>query len=190
MPEDTGLDMEAYHDRFRPGAVSVILTPTAKSRSVRRDIVQHFVDEHGALALYTTVSRPYRSIEQEFKKEGINTSRLFYLDAASRVGGSSMKKSDNVVYVSPQNLTQLSIAIMNACSSVQDDEILVVVDALSTLAVYNDKRTVARFAHALMGKLRRDDRAISVILSIREETDEELESHFTQFADEVIHLED
>lgn len=190
MPEDTGLDMETYHDRFRSGAVSVILTPSEESRPVRREIVRHFVDEHGALALYTTISRPYRSIEQEFKSEGINTGRLFYLDAASRVGGASMTKSDNVVYLDPRNLTQLSIGIANACSSVQDDDLLVVVDALSTLAVYNDKKTVARFAHALMSKLRREDRAISVMLSICEETDDELESHFTQFADEVIHLSD
>lgn len=144
-------------------------------------------DREDAYTVYVTMSRPHSRIRKEFEKEGIDTSKIFYIDGASNLGGSSAKKADNVVYLKPQQLTQISIAISNAVDAIDDEKLMVVFDALSTLKIYNEKQQVSKFAHSLMSKLG-EWGVVSVVMTVNEETDTELKSQLKQFSDNTIKL--
>ena len=146
-------------------------------------------EQRDSYTVYVTMSRPHSRVSNELEEKGIDTDKIFYIDGASNLGGSSAKKSENVIYLKPQQLTQISIAISNAVEAIEDDESLLVFDAISTLKIYNEKQQISKFAHSLMSQLGKWE-ILSVVMTVTEETDDELKSQLKQFSDSIVRPEE
>lgn len=97
-----------------------------------------------------------------------------------------MQKARNAVFVgSPKDLTDISIATTMAIKSVPKGYRLLFIDSISTLGLYNDAGTVAKFTHFLINKMR-ELKCTGVIISLEKETDEKMISQLSQFCDKIV----
>jgi archaellum biogenesis ATPase FlaH len=89
--------------------------------------------------IYISLNKTHESIENILKKEKINTNKLFFIDCVT-----SEQKRDDVLHISPRELSKLSSAISTFIKDIPGKKFLII-DALSTLLIYNDENKVARF---------------------------------------------
>lgn len=183
------LDIASLAGDLEDGDIALILAPSEKVRSINNQIVKYYTD-NDALCIYVSVAKPSATLDRHFEKAGVNTDNIFYLDLATSLAGApNMTRADNTIYLEPSELTNLSIAMSNAVEGMPEDrERLLIFDTLSTLMIYNNQRTVSKFAHALTSRIRKWG-IKSIILTLDEETDEAIKSQLTQFVDQVIHVE-
>ncbi len=153
--------------------------------------------------MYATINKPASTIKDEM---GIEARNISFVDAITQLvgtirhGGEMFMVSkrgieeiiastnDGCIYVkSPENLTDISTAISEAVDSMASEKRFVLFDSLSTLLLYNDVASVARFAHFLTGRLRMW-RAKGVLISV-ENSSGELVSQLSQFCDAVIRID-
>jgi len=83
---------------------------------------------------------------------------------------------------SPKNLSDISLAMDQAVTSLPGKEKFLFFDSLNTLLIYNDVKTVARFIHFLAGKMRAW-KVRGIIVSLQKKGNEDLINELTQFCD-------
>jgi archaellum biogenesis ATPase FlaH len=91
------------------------------------------------LGIYVCLNKTQKSIENILKEQKISTNKLFFIDCVT-----FEKTREDVLHISPDNLDKLKLAIFSAISDIQGDKFLVI-DALSTFLIYNNKEKVSEF---------------------------------------------
>jgi len=94
------------------------------------------------------MTRPYSAVSVALKKKKINLEKLFFIDTVGK------SESKNVVSVSVENLTALSISIKEALQSFPKNHPFLIFDSISILALHNDVKLVTRFLLFIINKLR------------------------------------
>lgn len=89
--------------------------------------------------IYITLNKSQRRIEEILKKAKIDTKKLFFIDCVT-----SEKTKNDVLHIPPDRLDLLSSAIHSFLKDIKGQKFLIL-DALSTLLIYNDENKVARF---------------------------------------------
>jgi hypothetical protein len=137
--------------------------------------------------LYITLNQPYSRMLQLLGKKGINTKKIFFIDCITKSSGGKSEEGDNVYFLkSPSNLTDLGISINEGLDSINGKKILFF-DALSTLMIYNQPASFAKFAHSVMTKIKSAG-VLGIFIIVKGEIGEELLSQIEQFCDSTITL--
>lgn len=146
-----------------------------------------FANKKNYHGIYVTVNKPYVALVEQFKKAGISTDRMFFIDAVTKMVGGASKPSENFLTIgSPQFLTEMSIAVSQAAAALPKGEKFLIFDSISSLLIYNNAGTVARFLHFLTGKLREWEMR-GVFLAVDTEVKEIL-PYISQFVDDTVHI--
>jgi hypothetical protein len=114
----------------------LIITPVEKLQEKANYIVKSFKDIPG---IYVSLNKTQKSREEIFKKSKINTKKLFFID-----GVTSEKTRDDVLHIAPDRLDLLDSAISAFMEGIKGEKFLVI-DALSTLLIFNNEDSVAKF---------------------------------------------
>lgn len=170
--------------------ISLVIAPSEMVQQTNIDILKHFVNEKDSFCVYVTVAKPYKTMVNIFSKNGIKTDNIFFIDCITSLSVSGdIQRAGNCVFVQPQSLTNISMALTSAITSIpKEKESLMILDTLSTLMLYNQTETIAKFAHVLTGKLR-EWAVKSIILTLEDESDKKIVSQLTQFCDCTIRVE-
>ncbi len=177
-------------DKLNNFKESVILaTVSAKDyQKVNILIVKHLTKEVGIPGVYVTLNKPFHIVKEIFKKAGVNTDTLLFIDAITKTVGGDIKKTKECLFIgSPENLSDLSLSMDQAVSSLPSKDKFLFFDSLNTLLIYNDIKTVARFIHFLAGKMR-VWKVKGIIISLQKKGNEDLINELTQFCDIGIDL--
>jgi len=164
--------------------------PSDKIQKINTEILKSCVNKKGSSTVYVTIAKPYKTILNTLKKNNINTDNLFFIDCATSpiTEGEEIKRVGNVIFCSPQLLTNLSIALTNALQGLpKSNKRILIFDTVSTLMLYNKAIIVTRFMHILTEKLRRWD-IKSIIFILEEETDKKTMSQICQFCDKCVKI--
>ncbi len=166
-----------------------LATVDAKSyQKTNLNIVKHLITDKNIPGVYVTLNKPFENMEKIFRKEKIDTDMMIFIDAVTKTSGGKAEKTDKCLFIgSPENLSDISIAMDQAVTSLPSKGKFVFFDSLSTLLLYNNIETVARFIHFLAGKMR-VWKVEGVIVSLRKEKDKELIDELTQFCDAILDL--
>ena len=89
--------------------------------------------------IYVSLNKTQKSTEEIFRKSGINTKKLFFIDCVT-----SQKTNDDVLHVASDRLDLLDTAVSAFIKDIKGKKFLVI-DALSTLLIYNNENSVAKF---------------------------------------------
>lgn len=89
--------------------------------------------------IYVSLNKTQKSVEEILNKNGIKTNKLFFIDCMTQE-----KIRDDVLHIPPRELDKLSYAINVFINEIQGKKFLIL-DALSTLLIYNDENKVASF---------------------------------------------
>lgn len=115
----------------------LIITPVEKLQKKINSVVKSFKNTIG---IYVSLNKSQKSMENLLKKAGINTKRLFFIDCVT-----TEKTRDDVLHIPPDRLDLLSTAILAFIREIKEEKFLII-DALSTLLIYNSENNVAKFA--------------------------------------------
>jgi len=163
-----------------------LVTVASKNYQVANlKLVKHLTEDENLPGVYVTLNKPFKTIQALFKKEGINTDLIIFIDAVTKIE-EDIKKTDNCLFIgSPEKMSDISIAMDQAVKSLPGEDKFVFFDSLSTLLLYNEAATVAKFIHFLTNKIRAWN-VKGVIVSLQKEKDRELIDELSQFCDAVI----
>ena len=114
----------------------LIISPVEKLQKNVNDIVATF---KSTPCIYVSLNKTHLSIEEILKKEGIKIEKIFFIDCVTQE-----KKAPDVLYILPTELDLLKMAIGTFIKTISGKKFLLL-DALSTLLIYNSEEKVARF---------------------------------------------
>lgn len=166
-----------------------IATVDAKNyQKTNLEIVKHLTENKNTPGVYVTLNKPFQTMQKNFKKEKIDIRMVIFIDALTKTSGGKIEKTDRCLFIgAPDNLSDISIAMDQAVRALPSKEKFVFFDSLSTLLMYNNIATVARFIHFLAGKMRAWE-VKGIIVSLRKEKDKELIDELTQFCDIILNF--
>ena len=117
----------------------------------------------------------------------IDINKFFFIDCITRTAEGRAEREKNCLFISsPNNLSELGLAFIQAIQAMPEGKRFIFMDALSTLLIYNSAGTTARFSHFLMTKIKLLG-LNGVFMSVEEGLDKQLLSQIEQFCDKCIH---
>jgi archaellum biogenesis ATPase FlaH len=99
----------------------------------------------GTPGVYVSLNKTHKGVLDTLEKNNVDTSKLFFIDCVS-----VDNVDEDTLSVSPSNLDNLAYSIRNFIKEIPGDKFLVI-DALSTLLIYNSENDVAAFVKEIAG---------------------------------------
>ncbi|MEM3555141.1 MAG: ATPase domain-containing protein [Candidatus Micrarchaeia archaeon] len=181
-------EIEAKLEKL-PTEFIVLIISSADVYSIAQEIaLRVLIKKKDMCGVYVTFNRPYSTLKESVGKQGLDLSKLFFIDLITESAGGKAERSatDRCFYVSsPKNLTELSILMEQAMLRLPRERRFVFIDSISTMLIYNDPDTVLRFIHSLTGKMRLLG-ITGIIFLLEKESDEKFRAQISQFCDTVI----
>jgi archaellum biogenesis ATPase FlaH len=145
--------------------------------NLQDEITAEVMGFNGKVGIYVSMNKTQRSTEELLKKGKISTERLFFIDCVT-----TEKTRDDVLHVSPEQLDLLATAISAFIHDIPGEKFLII-DALSTLLIYNNENKVAKFVKEVTETAARKD--VQVIAFSPKTQEEELLQKIFNFFDKV-----
>jgi len=129
-----------------------------------------------SIGVYVSLNKTQKSIEAIFTKEKININKVFFIDCVTQE-----KSREDVLHIRPNDLEKLIFSINEFIKDIKGEK-FIIIDALSTLLIYNPENKVAAFVKELTENHSENVRIIAI--SPKTKGEELLEKIFN-FFDEV-----
>jgi archaellum biogenesis ATPase FlaH len=152
----------------------LIITSVEKLQTKVNSVVKSFKNIPG---IYVSLNKTQKSTENILKKNKINTNKIFFIDCVT-----SEKTREDVLHIAPDQLDLLSSAINAFIKDIKGKKFLIL-DALSTLLIYNDENNVAKFVKEVTEYASQND--VKVVAFSPKTKGEELLNKIFNFFDEV-----
>lgn len=145
--------------------------------------------EGGCTPLIVTVNKPYKVLTKLYMREGIDSERLFFVDAVTQYSGGDYTPTRQVRYVSnPANLTDLGIAITELMKHMPEGKKCIMFDSVSMLLIHIPSATASKFLHFVVNKLKLSD-VSGVFLCVDKGMDPVILSQMSAFVDNITDFE-
>ena len=166
----------------------VLVTVDAKNyQKSNLEILSLLVNEQNTPGVYVTLNKPFDVMERLLKQNKIDSRLVIFIDGITRVS-ENKKRVKNCLFIgSPEKLSDISVAMDQAVKVLPTKEKFIFFDSINTLQVFNKPGTVARFTYFLASKIR-EWKIKGIIISIENDSDEDLINELTQFCDAKIEL--
>jgi hypothetical protein len=152
-------------------------------QDVNLEIIKYFTEIRKIPGVYVTLNKPFKTLVNFLETKEIDPRMIIFIDAVTKTAGGDVEKQNNCLFIgSPQDLSDISLAMDQAVMAITSKVKFVFFDSLDTLLLYNQAGTVARFVHFLAGKMRTWG-VEGIIVSLRKERNEELINELMQFCD-------
>jgi KaiC/GvpD/RAD55 family RecA-like ATPase len=168
------------------GAMAIsLITDISSYFTAMKEVVKYSEDENLKL-VYITATIPSSVIKEQLASEDISADHVHYVDCISFMVGKSPEEDKRVLFIeSPTMIETIMLKVHTMIKQLGDDPKLVFLDSVNTLSLHNDEKVMQEFVHYLINALR--VRGVpSVVLSIVDQTPEDLEIILKLVCDEVI----
>lgn len=163
--------------------VALATVNAGRYQQVNIELIHYLTAIDGTPGVYVTLNKPFTTMEDLFKRADIDTEMIIFIDAVTRTTGGNVEKITKCLFIgSPENLSDISLAMDQAVRAIPGEKKFLFFDSLNTLLIYNKAVTVAKFIHFLSGKMR-IWHVKGIIISLEKESDRELLSELSQFCD-------
>lgn len=115
---------------------TLIITPVENLQKKVNDTVRDF---SAIPCIYVSLNKNHESIENILKKDKINIDKLFFIDCVT-----AEEKEEGIIHIPPNQVDKLKSAIKGFIRYIPGKKFLIL-DALSTLIIYNHEEKVAQF---------------------------------------------
>ena len=161
--------------------VALAIVSSDNYQNTNIEFIKTLINEHKIPGVYVTLNKPYKTLKNILEKSSIDTSLIIFIDAVTSVD--SIKKTEDCLFIgSPEKLSDISIAMDQAVRAIDSNKKFVFFDSLSTLLIYHESRTIAKFIHFLSTKMR-EWNVKGIIISLESDSNKELISELSQFCD-------
>ncbi|UUX93026.1 DUF7504 family protein [Methanoplanus endosymbiosus] len=103
-----------------------------------------------------TSNLPASILTKEYELKGVEMKNVYFIDLITRYAlGSNPGNSDSVQYIStPENLTEIGIAITKILGNIENDRIVFLFDSVTSMLIYTSSDKITRFLHFIVNKIR------------------------------------
>lgn len=179
------ISVQSYLKDIEENEIVLFIIPDVNLPQIENDLVK-YMSQKDYYIIYVNANKPYTTMSNIFRKEGINLDKIFFIDMVTNLVGMEIQRAENCVFCSPQALTNLGITIKSVVESLpKEANKILFLDSISTLLIYNESLIVTRFAHVLITKLRKW-KVKGMILTLEQEADKKLIAQVTSFVDKQI----
>lgn len=139
------------------------------------------------IGIVVSASRPYSNLMSLYKKNNIDTKKIFFLDCISKSQMAKLEQADNVSYVEHINdLTSISICLSDCIKKIKGNK-FIFIDSITTMLIHNQPQTFAVFTHSILTKMR-INHINGLLISLENETNKEVRAEIAQLCDKVIKI--
>ncbi|MDO9325967.1 MAG: hypothetical protein Q7T80_13540 [Methanoregula sp.] len=143
----------------------------------------------GCTPLIITVNQPVKVLKKIYLREGIDTSRIYVIDAVTQYSGGVCEQSPQVKYVNnPANLTDLGIAITEVLKHMPETNKCILFDSVSMLLIHIPSATASKFFHFVVNKLKLSE-VSGIFLCVEKGLDPLILSQMSSFVDKIVDFE-
>jgi len=179
--------VERIKEALERGAEIVLVKVESKKYTkISLEIIKYFTTI--AEGIYVTLNKPYFSLRRMFEKEGVELSRLIFIDCLTRQLGGEEIDSERCIYLNSPDPTQLQIAIERAMDLITSENRFIYLDSLSTISLYKSFETLIKFLRHITGKIRLRG-FVGTIFTLEKEMDESYYSQISLMCNEIIEVE-
>jgi KaiC/GvpD/RAD55 family RecA-like ATPase len=178
-------------ERLSSGWISLIQLPPMKHMNVNTEVLRVLINELKYTCIYITFTKSYPELDKTFKESGINTAKILYIDAISKMYGTKEVHFDRCTYVAgPLDIEAITVALRSQFSKLQGKKTCVFLDSVTTLLLYNSMPRTLRFSQFLT-KTIREMGFTGVMLSLAKGVaTKKLATELASFCDEVVEVVD
>ena len=144
--------------------------------NLQKEVNRTVKNLEGSIGIYVSLNKTQKSIEKIFLKEKISTKKIFFIDCVTQE-----KTNEEVLHIPPNDLEKIKISIESFLEDIKGEKYLLI-DALSTLLIYNPENQVAAFIKEVTEK---SSDNLKVVAFSPETKGEELLEKIFNFFDEV-----
>ncbi|MDD1670730.1 MAG: hypothetical protein LUQ67_05400, partial [Methanomicrobiales archaeon] len=176
-------------DRLDKDKIYLCLTSAERLRENSSSIIRALIAK-GYLVIVVTTNQPYTILKKTYEKDGIDLSRVGFIDAITRYAvGEVPAGAKGVRFTSsPSDLTQLGIAISDSLKDMGGRKAAILLDSVSTMLIYLPSTNLSKFIHYISSKLKILDMA-GIFLAVEDGLDPTLLSQLTTFVDQVVNMD-
>ena len=143
-------------------------------------LLQEVVDVVGSVedvVIYVSLNKTSEGMSKIFSDSKSKIPKMFFIDCVGHEG-----KSKDILHVNPNELEKLDYAIKSFRDEINGKK-FIIIDALSTLLIYNSENKVAGFVKKIVGYAQ--DKDVDVLAFTPKTGEEELLTKVFNFFDEV-----
>ena len=129
-------------------------------------------------------SRPYVNLMTNYKRNNIDTNKVFILDLISK-SQNAHTKAENVMFMqNAASLTDISLSVNKYMKKFNGDKFLFI-DSINTMLIHNEPMVFARFLHSILTRMRINGVG-GLLISLTDATNREVRAEIAQLCDKVI----
>ena len=148
-------------------------------------VLDAFIVEKDLSAIYITSTIPSQSITNVLNILEIDLNRVYFVDCISHIMMGTAVQSERIYFVeSPTMLENIMLKVEFLTRSIGGKK-LVLLDSINSLAIHNNTKILSEFLHILVNNLRAKE-AYTLILSVEEQTSEEIGNMLGLVCDETM----
>jgi KaiC/GvpD/RAD55 family RecA-like ATPase len=176
-------------EKLSTGWISMITLPATQHMNVNEEALRVLVNDLKYTCIYITFTKSSLELEKVFKKNGINTTNVLYIDAISKMYGTKEVPFKRCTYVAgPLDIEALTVALRAQLGKLQGQKTCVFLDSITTLLLYNSMPRTRRFSKFLT-KTIREMGFTGVMLSLAKgDATKKMADELAAFCDEVIEV--
>lgn len=148
-------------------------------------IMKGLIKDNDMEGIVIAINRPYKKITSELKEDNIDFSKISVIDMIS----TGEEDTDTVKYLkSAEALSDCSMIVTEFSDKMKSNKKFIFVDSISTLLIYNNERSVAKFIHHLTTKMRMSGMG-GIFCLIKGQVDLKIRAEIGQLFDKVVSLD-
>jgi KaiC/GvpD/RAD55 family RecA-like ATPase len=168
------------------GFITVLEIPAVHHAAVNTESLRILINELGYSCVYITLSKQASELTSLYKRAGVQTNNLFFVDAISKMYGGGLVSSKKVVYASgPLDIENITSALQELLRSIKGKK-CVFLDSITTVLLYNSLPRTIRFSKFLTDTLKTlgiDEIMVSIT---KGPATKQLVGELAKLADEII----
>ncbi|MAF36439.1 hypothetical protein CL622_04975 [archaeon] len=165
-----------------PTPYTILLNTTPKSH-LKAYAMLNYLPTTGVVF---TLSRPADNLRQILNKQ-YTKANIVFVDAISKRVGYNKSSTRDLYIDSPEDLTQISIALEKVLKALKGKDSFLIVDSLSKLTFYHKQNSLFQFMNVLVNQCRATNTKL-VILGIEEDLPQNLRDNIEEMCDRVIQM--
>ncbi|MCR4335102.1 MAG: hypothetical protein NUV57_01040 [archaeon] len=167
-----------------PFTILALVEPKEYS-GIRNGVIQKY-SKSDIQVVFLSLNSGYAKIVQDLNKEKLDSKNIFFIDMISIERDLEPNPASNVVYLeAPTELTEAMLLVVKKLD--EKPKTVLVLDSISTLLIYNDKSSIEKFIHTLVGKANASKASV-LLLSSDAKQKEDITKTISQFVDLTINF--
>jgi len=157
LKDETKKSIEQAIQMDKHGVIIMIELPVNAYFEMNSSTIKLLTNQ-GFEGIYISFQRPFKNISSFFKSEGIDTSTILFVDAATALSGEQQNEDPRCIHISQAlDIDELVKAIYLSLPKLKGQKKFIFIDSLTTISLYKPLSQIMRFSEFLMRTVRKEN---------------------------------